>query len=37
MANEVPLPMPKMSMTMETGEMISWSVAAGDTVVGADG
>ena len=36
MANEIPLPMPKMSMTMETGEMISWSVAAGDTVKSGD-
>lgn len=36
MANEVPLPMPKMSMTMETGEMLSWSVAAGDTVKAGD-
>ncbi len=36
MANEVPLPMPKMSMTMETGEMISWSVAAGDSVKAGD-
>ena len=31
MANEVPLPMPKMSMTMETGELLSWSIAAGVT------
>jgi pyruvate dehydrogenase E2 component (dihydrolipoamide acetyltransferase) len=36
MANEVPLPMPKMSMTMETGEMISWAVAAGDSVSAGD-
>jgi pyruvate dehydrogenase E2 component (dihydrolipoamide acetyltransferase) len=36
MANEVPLPMPKMSMTMETGEMLSWSVSAGDTVKAGD-
>jgi pyruvate dehydrogenase E2 component (dihydrolipoamide acetyltransferase) len=36
MANEVPLPMPKMSMTMETGEMLSWSIAAGDTVKAGD-
>ena len=36
MANEVPLPMPKMSMTMETGELLSWSIAAGDTVKAGD-
>jgi pyruvate dehydrogenase E2 component (dihydrolipoamide acetyltransferase) len=36
MANEVPLPMPKMSMTMETGELLSWSIAAGDTVKSGD-
>ena len=36
MANEVPLPMPKMSMTMETGEMLSWSISAGDTVKAGD-
>lgn len=36
MANEVPLPMPKMSMTMETGELLSWSISAGDTVKSGD-
>ena len=36
MANEVPLPMPKMSMTMETGEMISWSISPGDAVKAGD-
>ena len=29
---EVPLRMPKLSMTMEEGEFGSWLVAAGDTV-----
>lgn len=36
MTNEVPLPMPKMSMTMETGELLSWSIVAGDTVKAGD-
>jgi pyruvate dehydrogenase E2 component (dihydrolipoamide acetyltransferase) len=36
MANEVPLPMPKMSMTMETGELISWSISQGDAIKAGD-
>ena len=36
MASEIPLPMPKMSMTMETGELIGWSVSEGDTIKSGD-
>lgn len=36
MASELPLPMPKMSMTMETGELLTWAVAEGDTVAAGD-
>ena len=32
MAHEVPFYMPKMSMTMETGELVSWLKAEGDAV-----
>jgi pyruvate dehydrogenase E2 component (dihydrolipoamide acetyltransferase) len=33
---EVPLVMPKMSMTMETGEVVGWRVAVGDAVAAGD-
>ncbi|TKV55846.1 2-oxo acid dehydrogenase subunit E2, partial [Nakamurella flava] len=36
MASELPLPMPKMSMTMETGELLTWTVAEGDTIAAGD-
>lgn len=36
MASELPLPMPKMSMTMESGELLTWTVAEGDTVAAGD-
>ena len=28
--------MPKMSMTMETGEVVGWSVSVGDTIAAGD-
>ncbi len=36
MASEFPLVMPKMSMTMETGELLSWMKAVGDAVKAGD-
>ncbi|HEX6756484.1 MAG TPA: 2-oxo acid dehydrogenase subunit E2 [Mycobacteriales bacterium] len=33
---EVPLVMPKMSMTMETGEVVGWRVSVGDTIAAGD-
>lgn len=36
MASELPLPMPKMSMTMESGELLTWTVGEGDTVAAGD-
>ncbi len=36
MAREVPLYMPKMSMTMETGELLSWAKGEGDTLRSGD-
>jgi len=36
MAREVPLFMPKMSMTMETGELLSWAKSEGDVVKAGD-
>ena len=36
MSREVPLLMPKMSMTMETGEVLSWLKTEGDAVTAGD-
>lgn len=36
MTREVPLLMPKMSMTMETGEVLSWFKSEGDAVTAGD-
>lgn len=36
MAREVPLFMPKMTMTMESGELLSWTKAEGDSVQAGD-
>ena len=36
MAREVPLFMPKMSMTMKTGELLSWAKSEGDVVKAGD-
>ncbi len=36
MAREVPLLMPKMSMTMESGELLGWLKAEGDTIAAGD-
>ena len=32
----IPINMPKMSMTMETGTLVEWSVKVGDTVNDGD-